>query len=183
MAVDLALRLGIRNRDGPLGRKGGDGRTRWRFGRAETHDILGLKTLADQSAMAAAIGRQFDMLVPAATLAAMSALADLKRDRRRRADPLLLPAGLPDGRGARPGEQRRPPSLVADVLHHYDMPTPTVPVFAEALESTAIVDAGVFTDAEAISYLQRVAGFLMAAIKAEPDIIRRNGLRCPRCCS
>ena len=47
---------------------------------------------------------------------------------------------------------------------------------AEALESTAIVEAGTLTEAEAVSFLQRVAGWLMAAIRAEVDIVRRNGL-------
>ncbi len=125
--------------------------------------------------MAAAIGQQFDLRLPAATLAAMSALttssviADVVRAHSFFPPGFQMAAAL----GLENSVAR---GLVADVLHHYGMPTPAAPVFAEALESTAIVDAGKLTAAEAISFLQRVAGWLMAAIRAEPDIIRRNGL-------
>jgi hypothetical protein len=134
-----------------------------------------LKTLADQSAMAAAISRQFDMRVPAATLAALSAL----HASNAIADAVRAHSFFPPGfqmAAAMGLDNTVARGLVADVLHAYDAPAPHAPVFAEALESTAIVDAGVFTDAEAISYLQRVAGWLISAIQAEPDIIRRNGL-------
>ena len=134
-----------------------------------------LKTLADQSVMAAAISRQFDMRVPAATLAAMSALTASSAI----SDAVRAQSFFPPGfqmAAAMGLENTVARGLVADVLHAYDAPGPHAPIFGEALKSTAIVDAGVFTDAEAISYLQRVASFLMAAIKAEPDIIRRNGL-------
>jgi hypothetical protein len=170
MGIDLASRFGI-----------GDGIARSTKAMADALAIPArvempwLKALADQGAMAAAISRQFDMRVPAATLAAMSVLTASSAI----ADAVRAHSFFPPGfqmAAAMGLDNAVARGLVSDVLHSYDAPAPHAPVFAEALESIAIVDAGVFTDAEAISYLQRVAGWLMSAIQAEPDIIRRNGL-------
>lgn len=170
VGVDLASRFGIRDEIARSTKAMTDA-----LALSTRFEMPWLKTLADQSAMAAAISRQFDMRVPAATLAAMSALTASSAI----ADAVRAQSFFPPGfqmAAAMGLENTVARGLVADVLHAYDAPAPHAPIFGEALESTAIVDAGVFTDAEAISYLQRVASFLMAAIKAEPDIIRRNGL-------
>ncbi len=143
-----------------------------------TYDLVksvALTSLIDQSAFASAIGRQFDLRLPVGTLAAISALtatsalADQVRLRSFFPPGFQMAAALGLGGAVARG-------LAADVLHHYNEATPEAPAFAEALTSTAIVDAGVLSEAEAVGFLQRVVGWLLGMIEAEPDIIRRNGL-------
>jgi hypothetical protein len=170
MAADLTSRLGI---GGEMARSTKAMADALAVPRAA--DILGLKSLADQSAMAAAIGRQFDIRLPAATLAAMSALTTSSVI----ADAVRAHSFFPPGfqmAAALGLENSVARGLAADVLRYYDTPVLNAPVFAEVRESTAIVDAGTLAEPEAISFLQHVAGWLMSAIRAEPDIIRRNGL-------
>jgi hypothetical protein len=136
---------------------------------------LGIGVLADQAAFASTANRYFDLRIPATTLAAIGALqgvsgvADAIRAHSMFPPGFQMAAALAlDGRAAR--------GLVADVLHHYGDRTPDTPVFAGAVEGTAIIDAEVMTEHEAVSFLQRVAGTLLALIRNERDVIVRGGM-------
>ena len=170
LATDLASRLSI-----GAGTTGSSRALAKSLAIPSAIEALGLKSLANQAGLAAAIGRQFDLRIPATTLAAMSALSTSSVI----ADAVRAQSFFPPGfqmAAALGLENSVARGLVADILHHYDAATPDAPAFADALGSTAIVDAGTLTEAEAVSFLQRVAGWLMAAITAEVDIVRRNGL-------
>jgi hypothetical protein len=136
---------------------------------------LAITPLIEQSAFARMIGREYSMRLPAATLAAITALSANTAIIDQLNRPSLFPPGfqMAAALGLRGAVAK---GLVADVLHHYDEDAPDAPAFAEALISTAIVDAGALTEAEAISFLQRVGGWLLAAIRNEKDVIRQLGL-------
>ncbi|MCX5511936.1 hypothetical protein C3941_07675 [Kaistia algarum] len=136
---------------------------------------LAITPLIEQSAFARMISREYSLRLPAATLAAITALSANTAilDQLNRSS--LFPPGFQ--MAAALGQQGAvAKGLVADVLHHYDEYAPEAPAFAEALTSTAIVDAGALTEAEAISFLRRVGGWLLAAIRNEKDVIRQLGL-------
>jgi hypothetical protein len=136
---------------------------------------LAITPLIEQSAFARMIGREYSLRLPAATLAAITALSANTAILDQLNRPSLFPPGFQ--MAAALGLQGAvAKGLVADVLHHYDEDAPEAPAFAEALTSTAIVDAGALTEAEAISFLRRVGGWLLAAIRNEKDVIRQLGL-------
>ena len=136
---------------------------------------LGLGVLADQAAFATSASRYFDLRIPATTLAAISALQGVSGLAETIRAQSMFPPGFQMA-AALGLEARAARGLVADVLHRYGDEASDTPVFAGALEGTAIVDAEAMTEDEAVSFLQRVAGMLLALIRNERDVIVRGGM-------
>jgi hypothetical protein len=120
--------------------------------------------------------RLFDLGIPAAAFAAMTALPAVGLGGLTDTKLSMFPPGFqvtatlgvagPLSRGA-----------VADVLHHYgEEPSPEQPVFGGALEATARIDAGPDGRRELIAWFERFAAMAMAAVRNEADVIRRAGL-------
>lgn len=136
---------------------------------------LNLGVLADQGRFANSVSRYFDLRIPATTLAAIGALHGASGGTDAILGQSIFPPGFQMA-AALGLEARAARGLVADVLHRYGEEVPESPVFTGALESAAIVDADVFTEEEAVTFLQRVAGALLASIRNERDVLQRNGL-------
>jgi hypothetical protein len=145
------------------------------LGKASALRSLGLDVLADQMKFASAISRQFDVRLPATTLAAIGALQGAVGAAEAARQASMFPPGFQMA-AALGLEARAGRGLVADVLHRYGEETPQAPVFAGVLDSTAIFDDEALTSGEAVSFLQRVAGALLALIQNERDILVRGGM-------
>lgn len=133
------------------------------------------RVLADQATFATSISRQFDLRIPATTLAAIGALYGANSLAEATRGQSLFPPGFQMA-AAWGLETTTARGLVADLLHHYGEEAPDAPLFGHALESAAVVDAEELTEAEAVSFLQRVAGFILAAIQNERDVVARGGM-------
>lgn len=170
IGAELASRLGVANELSRATRGLSD-----RLGAAGVIRSLGLGVLADQAAFATSASRYFDLRIPATTLAAIGALQGGSGLAEAIRGQSMFPPGFQMA-AALGLEARAARGLVADVLHHYGDEARDTPVFAGALESTAIVDAEVMSEDEAVSFLQRIAGMLLALIRNERDIIVRAGM-------
>lgn len=121
--------------------------------------------------------RLFDLGIPGAALAAMTAL------------PLVdVAGGLPGTKLSvfPPGYQLTAAlgvasplarGAIADVLHHYgEEPSPDQPTFGGALEAHARIDANSKDRGELVSWLENFATVAMVTVRNEADALRRAGL-------
>lgn len=136
---------------------------------------LGLSVLIDQASFAVSVNRHFDLRLPAATLAAIGAMHGTSGLAEAIGSRSIFPPGFQMA-AALGLEATVARGLVADLLHRYGEEAPDAPVFASALEGAAIIDTAVLTEDEAVSFLQRIAGWLLALIRNEPDVVARGGM-------
>ena len=143
-------------------------------GRTGLDHSITLNILANQADMARRVRKEFDVTMPRAVLAALSAMtvapdaAALSLTVYPPGYQLVAAVGL---------STQSAHGLVAEILGNYgEPPVEETPMFAAALDSTSLIDGGGTSPAQTVNFLAAFAYKILGLTGEEPDPVRRQAL-------